>query len=201
MSDEVSEAPVESQEEPVVEAVEDQQTAEKPEVDVEAAVSKAVDAAMAALSARLDERLPKPVEEKNPEDPAAMLEASQNRVAELESALQEHAVRAAVQENAAAAGVNAAAVLDSSRGLAALKDVDLSDGKAVARALKEVSDIDGMGHLKAVTHARVPKASGEKPGGRPSGMTLDTYKSLDYLGRQRFKNDHPAEYRALMGEN
>ena len=106
MSDEVSEAPVESQE-AVVEAVEDQQTAEKPEVDVEAAVSKAVDAAMAALSARLDERLPKPEKVEDPEDPAALLEVSQNRVKELESALAERDYQAAVRDNAEAAGVRA----------------------------------------------------------------------------------------------
>lgn len=195
MSDEVSEAPVESQE-AVAEAVEEQPVAEAPQVDVEAAVSKAVDAAMAALSARLDERLPKPVEEKDPEDPSAMLEASQSRVKELEAALAERDYQAAVRDNAEAAGVRAVAALDSGAVRAALVDIDLSDSSAVVKALKDVAEKHDF--LKVTTHARLPKSSGERPAAQGS-MTRAQYNAMTYFQKMEFKRNNPDEWKSVAG--
>ena len=193
MSDEVSEA-VESQE-AVAEVAEEQPVAERPVVDVEAAVSQAVDAAMAALSARLDERLPKPEKVEDPEDPAALLEASQNRVKDLESALAERDYQAAVRDNAEAAGVRASAALDSGAVRAALHDIDFADSKSVVKALQGVAEKHDF--LKVTTHARLPKASAEKP--LPaSGVDMKAYLAMSSQEKAKFAETYPTEFNKLI---
>lgn len=163
--------------------------------DVKAAVNEAVGAAMAELFAKFDERLPMP-EVASPEDPVVALEAANARVAELEASLAERSLEAAIRDNAEAAGVRAQAALDSAAVRSVLKSVDLSDSSAVIDALKGVAGEND--YLKAVTHARVPKNSGDKPAGKPSGMTLDGFKKLDYDERVAFRRQSPDEFRALQ---
>ena len=153
-------------------------------------------AALAPLQAKLEALHPKTEE---PDSPEALLEAANARVAELEAEVSTRAYRDAVRDNAEAAGLKAAAALDSDIVRQALKDVDLTDSDAVTKVLKEVGERKGLDHLRATKNARLVNKSGGTPPVTHETITPEEYAELSFAQKVKFKADYPTEFKALMG--